>query len=1025
MRKESSNQFTEGLVCDLNPINTPNTVLTDALNATIVTYDGNEFSLQNDRGNYPLENCRLKPNYIPVGIKEHGDILYIVSYNPLDNHVEVGSYPSPMEVVGNARPNESEMTLESVIGSAEYINNSVTYSTLIENCETKIWTSNNEEDSKLYPGDEYKINEEEPSLYKYETLEYYIIDENRQKNNISDLIEKDGKWHFLAWEYPGWLAAQYRIATFDDFIMSVRSMNIPKLGEGTISGDLKLNFQLRISDFLFLPTEENDVKTDLCIRINFEHLNESIDISLSEGKFVDWYKDSKILWFDWETHLENLKFGDTISFHATPVVKIGEKEIVYDDFTEPQSIYLNSVGSYSDFKIGEEIWKFYIDEDDLDNLYLEYDVTGPNVTNTDVGLKYRILDLNGNSLSEWKFVDNYTGLTNQGVGILPFENGFTKEAIYVLEFCFVNPENPIYTDTIKKLIVASQIFSDFVGEYNNFNDITFDIWIKKYKDSIKANNWNCVYSNSSVKSEYRNFEWRNDGNLYVNNNTLQNSFLRDIWNSKSIINKGILTDIEYNKIQDEKLTLVQGTQEKPIITIENDLRVLQGNLWNNTPSVTVTTSSIIESNIKTYKRSASIPNQLVINNLSIVNGQSKLYSYIKEQSFKYVSGIEEIKTIPILYLYTTPWNKNANEGVITSIYKIGDYNADRGEKLNINTTTFTKPLLNEYRITEGYKKTPNDVSNTIMSNLGTSQFGIMIVVTDPWNTGVGKFQLRHGTSAVLSSAGKDDADNHIFTYLVFRQNALSKTPIFIPINHDYDLWDKSTGVHGVTKLPLNVTKLSNYITKLCTNIRICTEKNAVKTGNLIKIQELETTNLPICSISVGTPEFNTWNYTISESSSINLLSFTDRNRLINKLSSRTCGNLLSGSISKIDSIEFYKTDIENINPSEVTFTVSSNKNANTVQSQIVTINGQINAIENEANVIDKVSTNAQTKGVYWMSGNNPKLVDLLNNSYTYSEDNILTAQSTSTADLNVYVTNDKDGIIYGLVDTNVTGKLDG
>ena len=85
MRKESSNQFTEGLVCDLNPINTPNTVLTDALNATIITYNGNEFSLQNDRGNYPLENCRLKPNYIPVGLKEHGDILYIVSYNPLTN----------------------------------------------------------------------------------------------------------------------------------------------------------------------------------------------------------------------------------------------------------------------------------------------------------------------------------------------------------------------------------------------------------------------------------------------------------------------------------------------------------------------------------------------------------------------------------------------------------------------------------------------------------------------------------------------------------------------------------------------------------------------------------------------------------------------------------------------------------------------------------------------------------------------------------------------------------------------------
>ena len=1023
MRKESSNQFTEGLVCDLNPINTPNTVLTDALNATIITYDGNELSLQNDRGNYPLENCRLKPNYVPVGIKEYGDVLYIVSYNPLNNHVEVGSYPSPMEVVGNDL-DQPEIELQSVIGNANYVDNKISYSELIEDCETKIWTSDNEEDSKLYPGDEYKINEEERSPYKYEVLEYYIIDENRQKYNISDLIEKDGKWHSVAWQIPGWLASQYRIATFDDFIMSVRSMKIPKLGEGKVSGNLKLNFQLRISDFLFLPTVENDVKTDLFIRIDFEHLNEPIDISLSEGDFVDWYKDSKILWFDWETHLDGLKFGDTISFHATPVVRIEEKEIVYNSFTESHSIYLNSVGVYSDFKIGEEIWKFYIDEDDLNNLYLEYNITGPNITNTDVWLNYRILDLNSNPLSEWKTVDNYTGLTNQGVGILPFENGFAKEGIYVLEFCFVNPENPIYTNTVKKLVIASQIFSDFVGEYTNFNEITFDTWIKKYKDSIKANNWNCVYSDSGVKSEYRNFEWRNDGNLYVNNNTLQDPFLRDMWNSKSVVNKGILTDIEYDKIQDEKLTFVQGVQEKPIITIENDLRVLQGSLWNNTPAVTVTTSSIIESNVKAYNRSVSIPDQFVINNLSIINGQSKSYSYIKEQSFKYISGIEEIKTIPILYLYTTPLNINANEGVSTSLYKIGDYLSDRGEKVNVNVTSIGKNIIT-YNEWSTYKKAPNNVSNAIISSLGTSQFGIIIMVTDPYNTGAGKFQLRHGNSVILNSAGNDDSDNHIFTYLVFRQNLSSKIPVFIPVNHDYDLWNKSTGVHGVTELPLNVTKLSNYITKLCTNIRICTEKNAIKTGNLIKIQELETTNLPICSISVGTPEFNTWNYPISESSSINLLSFTDRNRLMNKLSPRTCGNLLSGSISKIDSIEFYKTNIENINPSEVTFTTSSNKNANTVQSQIAMINGQINAIENEANIIDKVSLNAQTKGVYWMLGNNPKIIDLLNNSYAYSDDNVLTAQSTSTADLNVYVTNDKDGIIYGLVDTNVTGELDG
>ena len=1018
MRKESSNQFTEGLVCDLNPINTPNTVLTDALNATLITYNGNEFSLQNDRGNYPLENCKLKPNYIPVGLKEYGDILYIVSYNPLNNRVEIGSYPSPMEVIGTDN-NCPELELNSVIGKIE---KDIKYSELVELCETKIWTSDNEEDTKLYPGDEYKIQEEEKSPYKYETLEYFIIDENRQKYNISDLIEKDNQWHSVAWQIPGWLAAQYRIATFDDFIMGVRSMTIPKLGEGLVSGKLKLNFQLRISDFLFLPSSENEVKSDLYIRFEIEDKN-PIDISIAEGKYIDWYKDSKILWMDWETELTNLKFGSTITFKATPVVKINGKEIIYNSFTESHSIYLNSIGSYSDFKIGEEIWKFYIDDDDLNNLYLEYNIVGPSVTSSDVQLYYRVLDLNEKPISEWGSVDNYTGITNQGVGIIPFKNGFEKEAIYVLEFCFADPKNPQYTNTIRKLIIASQIFSDFVGIYDNFNQIAFDEWILKYKNSVKSNNWRCVYS-GNFKEGYRNFEWRNDSNLYLNGNLLNNP-LKNIWSSKDAIDKGILTDSEYNNIKDVDITLVQGKQGTPIITIEHDLKTLEGRLWNNTPNITINASSIVDSVINTYSRSTTIPEKLKVNNLNVVNGQYKKFSHIKDLSFKYASGIEKIENVPILYLYATPWNKNANEGIYTSIYRLGDYNANRGEKFSINTTNPTKnPLIEDYRITEGYKKTPNEISNAIMSGLGTAHVAVMIVVTDSFNTGSGKFQLRHGQSPVFSSAGKDDADNHVYTYLVFRQTPTSKTPIFVPVNYDKDLWDYATGLNGKDKLEFNTTKLSNYISKLCTNIILCNQKNAVKSVNLVKIQESDAGNLSICDISVAAPEFSKWIYKVSESINFDLLNFNDRKRWNDKLSEKVCGKLLTGSIASIDGIEFYKTKIENTNTEDVDFTISSDSNSINVQSQIALINSKIKANESDGLLLDKIEKNVQTKGVYWMLGNNPEMIDVLNNGYAYSDDKILTMQSSSASDLNAYVTNDKDGIIYGLVTTNITGELD-
>jgi hypothetical protein len=37
------------------------------------------------------------------------------------------------------------------------------------------------------------LDEVEKSPYKYETLEYLVIDENRQDENITDQIELDGE----------------------------------------------------------------------------------------------------------------------------------------------------------------------------------------------------------------------------------------------------------------------------------------------------------------------------------------------------------------------------------------------------------------------------------------------------------------------------------------------------------------------------------------------------------------------------------------------------------------------------------------------------------------------------------------------------------------------------------------------------------------------------------------------------------------------------------------------------------------
>lgn len=92
---QAQNTFNEGMVLDNHPLMTPNTVLTDALNATLVTMNGNEMVLQNDMGNAKVENAKLPPGYIPIGMKEYGGIIYIACYNPLTNKGQIGCFPSP------------------------------------------------------------------------------------------------------------------------------------------------------------------------------------------------------------------------------------------------------------------------------------------------------------------------------------------------------------------------------------------------------------------------------------------------------------------------------------------------------------------------------------------------------------------------------------------------------------------------------------------------------------------------------------------------------------------------------------------------------------------------------------------------------------------------------------------------------------------------------------------------------------------------------------------------------------------
>lgn len=94
--KIAQNTFSDGLIMDFNDLLVPSSAYTNCLNGTCITYNGNEFVLQNDMGNGRVETAYLPAGYVPVGVKEYGGIIYIASVNPLTNECQLGSFPSPV-----------------------------------------------------------------------------------------------------------------------------------------------------------------------------------------------------------------------------------------------------------------------------------------------------------------------------------------------------------------------------------------------------------------------------------------------------------------------------------------------------------------------------------------------------------------------------------------------------------------------------------------------------------------------------------------------------------------------------------------------------------------------------------------------------------------------------------------------------------------------------------------------------------------------------------------------------------------
>lgn len=436
---------------DLNPINTPKSVLTDCVNGTFITYNGNEFVLQNDIGNYELKNCKLPTNFIPVGVKGYADILYIVSYNPLTKEVEIGSYPAPQSIFStrtspDVEPSDSDLTPFTINGLLQYDN-------VIQEHKKNLYVfmdGTDQDTYKMYPGDEFKITGliQEDLQFPYQHLNFYIIDEDNKLFDIDDTelyasVSEDYKKVF--WETPGWLAAQYDLYVPDKFNLNLRSLNVPEFitDNKTTSTQselpqpdadhfevsMNLSAQVIISDSLFQKELMKDGHVIKAYQ-QFEHLkvrfkfscksgdfayltenpaqtytgsNQTIDINCSYHNYQDdiitAYVNCTPVWFMKNpTNLDNLSdYNGTVSVEAYPIIDMGEGKVLeYTQFTTTYKFQLNNLKNKSAINIGENIYKWSVDDD---SCTISFDVNGPFVNANNITGRYEIYRVN--LFKEW------------------------------------------------------------------------------------------------------------------------------------------------------------------------------------------------------------------------------------------------------------------------------------------------------------------------------------------------------------------------------------------------------------------------------------------------------------------------------------------------------------------------------------------------------------------------------------------------------------------------------------------------
>lgn len=338
-----SNTFSDGLNTDLHPLITPNTVLTDCINGTIMTNNGNEYNLQNDFGNYELKNAKLPVNYVPIGMKEYNGIIYIVSYNPITKRSQIGTFPSPEQLTDKTFIDEVELKQIPINEKSEnvsYLMAETCHYSYYKKLETP--TLFNTEDIKI--NDQFQIDLEDGVITEpFQEFELYLVNQSGKQVKL-DLNFGEAVSHKK--QISGQLKLTNVINNLNSFNTYIDNIKQAQTASATGAPNRVTNEPLS-----FTLNGEVTFKTEYKLELGFEiHIKEFKTDNNSTRKqyepiLVEVEDDSSVLGITTATFEFNFEEpvvhdSDLMEITIVPYATKDNKTIVFDNYKNVESIQL-------------------------------------------------------------------------------------------------------------------------------------------------------------------------------------------------------------------------------------------------------------------------------------------------------------------------------------------------------------------------------------------------------------------------------------------------------------------------------------------------------------------------------------------------------------------------------------------------------------------------------------------------------------------------------------------------------------